>query len=310
MMAYTSMEIFDNWSDPNFKFFVNREGGIKERMDFLMKDRRVEDEYLGACLDYIRWGGQTTVMYGLETKGLINFVQHWMDLNQDNLIWGDKEHSKDFTLPYIKHNKCPRDEKHKGTIKDLAGRVRCIHKSEKRLKLSFIENYKIFDEHSQMDKTNYFEIEPRDTLPDDAWDENTGELLNFYKEEWKEYQEQMEKFEEEKPTVIVKDFCYAILSDENVIFSLEEVLDRLNLELRMRTVYCSGIECKRLDEIPEDEKWLYEHGMCMGHEEENDKTIHPFDGWTLALYVQKWYEQVLNGRVPVWKKDKIKNFGT
>ena len=83
------MEIFDNRMKPDFKFFINREG-IKERMNFLMQEEMMNDEFLGACLDYIRWGGQTTVMYELGTKGLVNFIQHWMNLNQSNLIWNDE----------------------------------------------------------------------------------------------------------------------------------------------------------------------------------------------------------------------------
>jgi len=297
-MVYTSIEIFDNRMKPNFKFFINREG-IKERMNFLMQEEMMNDEFLGACLDYIRWGGQTTVMYELGTKGLVNFIQHWMNLNQDNLLWNDESPSENFRLPYIKHDKCPRDEKHKGTIRDLAGKVRCIHNSEKRLKPSFVRSFSYFDKDRQVHVEDYWEDVPRDTLPDDTWDENTGELLDFYKEDLEKYQEQMEKFEEEEPTFIVKDFCYAILSDESTILSLEEVLNRLNLEPRMKTVYCSGNGCKRLEEFTKDERWLYEGGMCRRHTEENDRTIHPFDGWELAWYVQKWHENLLHRQGPI-----------
>lgn len=300
-MAYTRMEIINNWMKPDFKFFINREGSIKERTRFLMQNENMKDEYLGAYLDYIRWGGQETVMYELGTKRLINFIQHWMSLNQGNLIWSDEKPSENFTLPYIKHDKCPRDEKHKGTIRDLAGRVRCAHKSEKRLKPSFVRSFSYFDKDRQAHVANYWEDSPRDKVPDDAWDENTGELLDFYKDDWEVYQKELEKFKEEKPTFIVKDFCYAILSDENTILSLEEILDRLNLESKTKTVYCSGLECKRLDELPED-KWFYEGCMCPGHIEENDIIVHPFDGWELAWYVQKWHEQIPNGQSPVFEK--------
>ncbi len=110
------------WMDPDFKFFINREGSIKERMAFLMQDNNLKGEYLGACLDYIRWGGPDTVMYELGTLGLINFIQSWMDLNKNDLIWADKKPPEKFSLSYIKHDKCPRNEEHKALVKDFGKR--------------------------------------------------------------------------------------------------------------------------------------------------------------------------------------------
>lgn len=298
-MVYTSVQIVDNCMDPDFKFFINRKGN---RMEFLLENDNLKGEYLGSCLDYIRWGGQETVMYELGTKGMINFIQQWIDLNKTNLIWNEKTPPKNFTLPYIKHDKCPRDEKHKRTIRDLGGRVRCAHKSEKKFKPSFIRSFSYFDKDRQIQIVDYSEDKPRDNLPDCAWDENTGKLLNDYKDDWKAYQEQMEKFEQEKSTLIINDFCYSILSDEKVILPLEKVLDRLNLQPRTKTVYCSGHKCKRIDEISKNEREFYEGCMCMGHKEENNITIHPFSGWTLASYIQKWHEQVPDGKSPIFEK--------
>ncbi len=303
-MVYTVKEIDDNWMDPDFKFFVNR-GAPKKCMEFLMQNKNMKDEYLGACLDYIRWGGQETVMYELGTKGIINFIQQWMNLNENNLIWNEKAHSKNFSLSYIKLDKCPRDENHNRTIKDLSGRVRCAHKSEKGLKPSFVRSFNYFDKNSQVCVVNYWEDEPTDNLPDCAWDENTGKLLEDYEKEWEKYEEQMKKFKEEKPTFIFEDICYSILSDEKVVLSLEEVLDRLNLEPRTKTVYCRDrfSLCKRVDELKKSDKEAYKlTRRCPGHEEENNQTIHPFSGWKLTWYVQKWYEQFVDKQVLVFKK--------
>ena len=80
-------EIVDNWTDKKFKFFINREGAIKGREKYLLKNNRLKNEYLGACLNYIRWGGSTTVMYEKNTLGMIEFILEWMKQNKNNLIW-------------------------------------------------------------------------------------------------------------------------------------------------------------------------------------------------------------------------------
>lgn len=229
----------------NFKERVNRLVGKKApkaRAEFLMQNNFMYNEYLGECLELIRWGGQTTVMYEFGTNNLINFIQHWMELNKDNLIWADKSPPERFTLPYIKHDVCPENKKHIKTIKDQAGRIRCAHKS----------------------------IIKEDT----------------------------EEFTEPVPD------CYSVISDEGIILSLEEILDRLNLEPRNKIVYCHAIgPCERLGELDDWTRESYKlTKICPGHEEENNKTMHPFCGWTLALYVQKWHEQVPDGKAPVFKK--------
>lgn len=298
-MAHTAMQIFDKWMDPKFKFFVNREPcGTKGRADFLMKRDNMKNEYLGACLDYIRWGGKTTVMYEFGTKGLISFIQHWMKLNKNNLIWADKLPSANFVLPYIKHDKCPRNSEHAGLVDDLGGRIRCAHKSqEKKLKPSFVSSYTTFDALSNVEITRYYEIEPESP----SCDEDGNFLCS--KKELEAYEKKMEEFEDEKPTFIVEDVCYAILSDEKSILSLEKVLDRLNLEPKYKTVYCGDRlgYCQRIDELNE---WQREFAFCPGHREENNRTVHGFDGWALAWYIQKWYEQVPNGKAPVFETSR------
>ncbi|MDD5191665.1 MAG: hypothetical protein PHH54_01905 [Candidatus Nanoarchaeia archaeon] len=292
-MPHTASQIFKKWMEPDFKFFVNREGSIEERMKFLMQNNNMKGEYLGACLDYIRWGGQTTVMYELGTTGLIDFIQYWMRENKDNLIWADKAPSERFALPYIKHDKCPRNGEHKGLVRDLGGRIRCSHKSKKELKPSFVHSYTTFDEFSDMKITESFQSEP--IAP--SYDEDGSFPCD--NKELEAYGKEMDKFYHEEPSFVVEDICYAILSDENSVLSLERILDRLNLELKYRTVYCGSRyafgPCKRLNESDEQRN-------CPGHTEENKITVHTFDGWTLARYVQKWYEQVDNGQASVFEK--------
>lgn len=309
-MPHTPMEIIDNWMDPNFKFFINREGS---RLDFLMQEERMKGEYLGSCLDYLRWGGLNTVMYNMGTKGLIKFIRHWMKLNQGNLIWSDENPPKDSRLPHIKHDECPRNKTHKKTAKDLGGKLRCIELEKgDGLRPSFIMSDENFDDYSQTPKISYYEDEPINPVPDDAWDSKG--LDPWYEKDWEEYQKEMAKFEAEKPTVIPRGLCYAIISDEEIILPLETVLNRLNILPNTKTVYCEGAfshsPCRRLDELEkENREYAIAMGWCRGHTEKQNQTVHPFCGWTLAWQVQKWYEQVPDGKSPILNRTgKIDNY--
>lgn len=227
-MPHAPSEIIERWMDPNFKFFINRE---EDRLKFLSKDGMLKDEYLGACLDYIRWGSEATVMYELGTSGMIKFIQKWMGQNKENLIWHSKPLTENILLPYIHQESCTKDKSHKGIIKDHSGLTRCSNNS-----------------------------------------------------------------------------CYSLVSERGSVLSLEKILDRLNLEPRTKIEFCPsniyvvGVPCKRVKELSENERTIYEtSGSCPGHLEEG-KTVHPFSGWTLAHYVQKWYEQMDDGKAPIFSK--------
>lgn len=302
-MPHSIKEIFDNWMNPDFKFFINREGAIKGRMEFLLQEERMKDEYLGACLDYVRWGSQETVMYEMGSRGLINFIGEWMKLNKDNLIWRERPIPEDFSLPYINHDKCPASPSHDGKIKDLGGRVRCAHVSERKLKKGFVQAFSRFDRFSGMDSIEFFDDAPTDPVPSEI---EEGE---DYSEEIREYEVQLRRYEN-APTIEVRDNCYAILSDKGIVLPLETVLDRLNLEAKFRTVYCndrtfrisSERYCERVGGLDEKDRENFASGkmiVCPGHKDENPRTVHPFDGWTLAAYVQKWHEQLPDGKAPL-----------
>lgn len=228
-MAFTRAQILDQWMNPDFKFYVNR-GVPKEHEKFLRDANRMRDEYLGACLDYIRWGSGDSVMYEHNTSSLIGFVQQWMNLNEDNLIWHERSPSADFSLPYI-NTPCPSHNYPAArTIKDRGGRLRC----------------------AESDTTN------------------GGKITQ----------------------------CYNILSDRDMTLSLETVLDRLNLNPKVQIIYCPdnhlviGRPCKRKKELTREQLEEYkETKRCPGHEDKTNETVHPFDGWDLAWYVQRWHEQ-------------------
>ncbi len=189
-MVYNRSQIHKKWMDPKFKFFVNRAGSIQGKTDFLKAEDRMKDEYLGACLDYIRWGSQTHVMYEFGTLGMIGFIQAWMELNSANLIWHEEALPEGFKLPV-----------------------------------------------------------------------------------------------------------------EGSLVSLEETLDALNVEPRYRRINCINPygKCEKQNELSTDERRIYNLTRhCPGHKRENERTVHPFDGWDLARYVQKWHEQD-SGKIPLFK---------
>jgi hypothetical protein len=277
----------------------------QQQAEFLMLPGNMDGLYLGACLDSCRWGSMTSVMYKMNPQDMIAFIQSWMQQNKG--IFERRFHEEDidrmynyFYLPHINHKVCPRDKSHRGMARDLGGRLRCTHKSKSRFRPSFIESYNTFDDHAQMRRIDVHERKPIDPMLEDVFDEDTGELLECYDEEREKYFRKQERYDEEEKSLVVTDACLAIISDIGKILSLETILRRLNIGDEIRTVYCNGIggECDRVDELSESDKQSY--GLvahCPGHTDPTNELVFPFDGWTLAFYVQKWWNQ-LDGRMP------------
>lgn len=294
----------------------------REQAEFLLEGKNMKGQYLGACLDSCRWGSYSTIMYEMNINDMISFIQNWMEQNKRKFpkiweknfteLWHEKEIGdldKRFELSYVHHEVCPRDKNHKDTIKDLGGRLRCYNFSKKKLKPSYIESYDSFDELSQTKQRHFYEKEPMDPIPDEdyAYDESRNFL---YEEELKDYQEELEEFKNENPTFEVIDNCYAILSEKGRILPLETILKRLNLRPAYETFYCKynsndiipGV-CKRLNELDDIDRENYEFTeRCPGHIRTHNYIEFPFGGWTLALYVQKWYEQSPDGKAPFFEK--------
>ena len=298
----------DDPSNMNFPEEI-KDKGPKQEMLYLLKDGNMKGKYLGACLDSCRWGSIVTVMYETGVDGLIGFVQEWIRQNEDNFekIYHKEEIPKDFKLPYIQHYKCPRDDGHEKIINTLDGKIRCNYKTEESYKPSFVTVFENYDMESQMKKKHYDHMIISHSIPDDAWDDNTGEIDSFYKEDLKQYEKQIEVFENEKETFIVTDTCNAIISDKKSILPLETIIKRLNLRPETYVIYCGGrfygSECKRIDELDDLEKEIHEiSGRCLGHTTSHEYTEFSFDGWALADYVQRWYEQSNNP--PIYEKEQ------
>ncbi len=307
-MAQDICAVFREMENKSPFLFKEKKEPINQ-VKFLL-DGNMKGQYLGACLDSCRWGSETTVMYMMGIRGMRDFIKSWMQQNEDNfqtLFRPEELGYKELALPHIHYESCPRDSKHKGTIEDIGGRLRCAQITTKYLKPSFIESFEIVDGLSGIRERCFYEKMPSNPVPNFAFDSEgllTPECAEIYGGEYKEYLHLSKLFEEEEPTFVANDICYAILSDERMVLPLETVLKRLNLRPLFTRVSCQGEGCKRLDELDEPERGLHRNTMlCPGHIEPHNKVEFCFSGWTLASYVQKWYEQLPNGAAP-WFEDK------
>lgn len=314
-VIYPVMKVISGKGNPNLKELKNI--SVKDSMRYLLKPGSMKGKYLGACLDSCRWGSMTTVAWEMDVRSLMNFIRKWRRENNDNEeLYHEApidELYKKFELPYINHDKCPRNKNHKETFKDSLGRLRCGHRTVEEYKPNFLREYCAgFDELSQMKTKGFYEDSPQDQSyeGDEGWECPEPEVSN--------YLNKLERYESEEPTEEVVDVCYTIMSDKNLHLSFETILERLNLAPRTKTVYCgthyleSGVyldimsSCNRLDELDESDKQIYElTETCPGHEEINKFTEFPFDGWDLAYYLLRWKQQKnIFGKEPKWFAEK------
>lgn len=291
--------------DPNITSLKNI--SREKAFSLLMQAGKMKGQYLGACLDSCRWGSMTTCCWPTDIHGLMAFIQKWRDENNDNeSLYHEmpiEQVYKKFELPRISYDKCPRDENHKETFEDSAGRIRCGHRTVLEMKLSFIETLfpSSVDELSQTRYTPIYENEPKEPhhFDDDTEEEYCDD------EEYNFYLKEMERYEAEEP-VQVLDVCYSIIKEpENMPLAFETLLRRLNIQPETKTVYCGSrsefSRCRRLDELDETDRRLAENTEhCPGHEERNNQVEFTFDGWTLAYYLLRWKQQ---GNAP-WNAEK------
>jgi len=240
--------------------------------EYLKKDGHMKGLYLGQCLDSCRWGSIMTIMYEMNTLEMAEFIKNWMEQNKSNLKFHYEDLPADFELPYVKHDVCPRNSKHKIRNMGLDGTIRCIDEDVKEIKKDYLETMTSYDEYSKSRRKEHWEAHPLSGCFED------------------EEEEAMREYEEATEMVTIRERCGAILSEKGFIFPLTEILDRLNIFPGSRG-YCKTDVCfERIDaEILRE---------CFGHPVQ-DHFVVPFDGWTLARYAQKWYEQPPKGTAPL-----------
>lgn len=274
---------------------------LGKRRKFFTGDNSFRMAYvsLGEALDFLSAGGMNYVYWPISHKGLIEFVDNWMKNQKPKIdykkvplsehsyryeeirrehfyLWNRFDDEQVVELPWINHEKCPRDEKHNGQRITLPnGMVRCSHVEPLGpFKPSFLESYTGFDELSGIERTYFDENEPHqyDGIPQD-YDERDISL--GYKEEYERNTFLVQKFEEEDSTLVVTDPCYAIISEGRAYLPLETVLDRLDVASRF---------------LSSDEP----------------QSVYPFSGFTLADFVRAWWNQ--SGEKRFFRNPNERNF--
>ena len=253
-----------------------REGrSPKEQMEFLSKEGNMNGRYLSECLDSSRWGSIHAVMYEMGTKDMVSFVQNWMNQNEGNFgeLYYPEKWDKNYNsleLPHINNKECPRNTGHKGKVLDLYGVLRCAHMDVEKFKPNYTESFDFEDNLSQTTKKIYLGCRPRDKWMDD--------------------------YNKEEPSLVVKDYCHAIISDKNRTLPLETIIKRLNRASEERTVYCDKISREEKEEIGERElEECNNRIFCRGHRIQNKRLVFGLDGLALSMYVKKWNEQDPDG---------------
>ena len=267
----------------------------KQQAEYLVKSGNMNGEYLGACLESIRWGSQTTVMYEFSVRDLVFFIGTWMAHNPDNFERLFHLKNNEAELPHIVHEQCPAEEAHIKTIRDRAGRLRCAESIIKKFKPSYVISYNVLEEPANSDRVKFYHDEPRiPSTPDCDLDdpdeiEEAKKVAIEAEKEMLEYDRKLRAFEAEEATLEVLDPCYAIIDERNMALPLETIIQRLNLNPESFNVYCGDIlACKEEDKLP---KHMQGTGHCWGHKKTFNETVFPFSGWYLAALVEKWWEQ-------------------
>ncbi len=252
---------------------------LKEKVDYLMKGH-MKEVYLSGCFKAISYGPTT---YHLSVNEFLMFIKKWMEQNKyfGAILAAEQGYAE---LPKLEYAFCPRDKEHKRTVKDLAGRVRCAHFHDYELKVGQISSYdfelkpghisiyKSYDAPSEIEEIHYVVNPPR------------GE-------------DRLRKWRGEVPTAVVRDLCYAIISEKEYKLSLEKIIRRLNKEPETKTVYCNDGSNPSRCLIKKSGL-----GYCTGHPESNNVVSFDCASPKLAVYVRKWYEQ---GNAPFFEKDRV-----
>jgi len=279
-IPYAFVSILGGEGDPNLPELANVES--REAVKRLMEPGFMRGKYLGACLDSCRGAGMNFVVWPVDVRGLMALISRWREENKDNdnsLFYHPRQIGEmyiKFELPHIRHDACPRDSTHKERFVGSNGIIRCLHRSVKLMRPSFVLEGTKFDVLSQMKLKAFYEVKPTDPSYWDDYDE-----LVRPEPEYSDYLAREFLWDSERPEEVV-DACYAIIDDTKKILSFEDILERMNLASSYRTHYCSQFSGCRED---------CSASVCLGHERRVDETIFPFDGWTLAYYLQKWKEQ-------------------
>ncbi|MBN2203148.1 MAG: hypothetical protein JW700_03110 [Candidatus Aenigmarchaeota archaeon] len=267
-----------------FPEIVKKKGPLAQ-FNYLKEGKNMKGLSLGQSLDECRWGSPTSILYEANTLEMAEFIKNWMEQNKDNLDFYHGELTEEFQLPYINETVCPRNENHKIKVRALDGTIRCGNEEVKEIKKDYLYSYDFFDKFSKSHVRRYHESNP---------------LSGSFEDEEERL---MEKYYNSKDTIKITERCGAILSEKDTIVPLPllEVLDRINI-LQGNECFCEsdGVTkgyCFEARDMGFERK-------CFGHNIQNH-FIASMSGWSIAANVQRWYEQLPDGKAPLATKDLV-----
>jgi hypothetical protein len=316
-MPYAFIRVLGDRKEP----FLEVPGKTVKQKEQYLRNGHMKDKFLGECLDSCRWGGPVSIMWDMAPRELIGFIQSWFQQNRTSFprLFHERLLSELYTkfeFPYLDHKQCPiYKDKHQGKVIDRLGRTRCAHTTFKQVTPGYICEWRPphMAKDTDMEMIDFWDeapTPPEDKFSDDAYGED-GKILDFFKEELEEAVEEYQRYQE-APKTPIRDVCYAIISEpRDMLWSLEKLINRFNLQPKHEIVYCNGdpiSKCKRTNELSSRDKKMYEvTEHCPGHEIVCNVEV-PFDGWDMAFYVQKWYNQFPEGQFPPWFEDQAPDY--
>ncbi|MDP4012874.1 MAG: hypothetical protein Q8R00_04695 [Candidatus Nanoarchaeia archaeon] len=231
----------------------------KERQKYLLEGKTMQGQYLSECLESCRWGSQTTCMWEMTIPQLVDFIDKWKKLNDDNIEnrFNQSKLTYKIELPHIDQKEC-HNHNNKGT-KYLDGTIRCtyVYFLENR---SFFEQLKAKDPYTQTQVQDFIEQNP---ILKDLLVKTKEGYIKVYRlscEENEILKELAAEFQYKVPNMTKLGYqCKEIISDKALSLSLETIITRLKL--------------------PPSAPWNYKNSEF------------PFGGITLAGYVEKWIDQ-------------------
>jgi hypothetical protein len=265
-----------DYDHPYYKELGNKTD--KERYQFFTEDnaKRMKFVSLGEALDFVSIGGGNFVAYNFGTRAMVDFIKGWIEGQKSKIkyrtigdskigcsleeesrqtfyMWNKFHRQEEIPeLPRIDYSSCPMDKNNNTFIMDRGGRLRCAHQKRELINPDFAFMSISEGLGTSMKRYSFTEFGPEEPS---SYDEDDNDITDLGSEEYKEYLARKEKFEAGKSTALV-DTCYAVIKEpKNMYLPLETVLERID---------CSP-----------DNKW----------------TAHPFTGFTLATFVQAWWEQ-------------------
>lgn len=317
----------------------------KEQAKYLL-DNHMQNVYLGLALDSCRWGSPVTVLWDMDVRGMISFIQNWMQQNEGHvkeLLHERKleEIYTKFELPYL-DKEC---EGHKRKL-EINGRVYCGEYEVKEMNLKEI----IFSEdpYVQIKLKDFFHKNPTlFTLLKRTHEEyvsyecDSSCKVDCESDHGGDFKEISEPFDWFSRRFIPEDSS-GYLEDLEIDFNeqlgyyweqvYEKELAKLKEEVPTTAIEpCKGLISdkgkilsletilSRLNIHPEERYYYCQTGyndclknkkdpVCFGHTEKTNKTVFTCDGWDIAFYVQNWMEQVPDGKAPLFEIEEEKKF--